>query len=61
MNDNREEALRKIDCLISHLEDVIAPHESILDSDPDYDDPELWWASPALKRAKELRNIIERE
>lgn len=40
--------------LQDHLKEVVAPHMSIRSDDDQYDDPELWWASPALDDVAEL-------
>ncbi len=48
------------------LEDIIEGHENIIASDEQYDDPELWWARPLIRKVERAKlnlidNVIELE
>ena len=53
------EAKNALERLRDHLKGVVDSHASIIASDDQYDDPELWWSSPALDSANEAMDKLE--
>ncbi|AKO61641.1 hypothetical protein Bhz51_00267 [Stenotrophomonas phage vB_SmaM_Bhz51] len=44
--------------LQDHLKEVVGSHASIIAEDDQYDDPELWWARPALDDTERCVDIL---
>ena len=57
--NNREMVRAKMGDALRAINEVIAPHETILADDDQYDDPELWWAYPARAHLLEAMAQVE--
>lgn len=53
------EARNAAERLRDHLKEVVGQHASVIAEDDQYDDPELWWAGPALDSAEEAVNTLD--
>lgn len=49
----------ELEDLISKTEDVINNHSSMIASDDQYDDPELWWSRTLLNDLQKARSSMD--
>lgn len=58
-DDDIRALLNDLESAKDKLEEILAPHLSIQDEDPQYGDPVMWWASPALRHVNEAIKAIK--
>lgn len=57
--DLHSRAYVQMGVFVQHLRDTVASHRNIQSDDEQYDDPELWWAEPALEEAETLLSKLD--
>ncbi len=56
---NYDKIYQKLNSLIDDVKEITGVHESIISSDDQYEDPEMWWSYPLLRSLEEAKEEMD--